>query len=124
MPAGRSMGADSMEEKAAEAARHTSNESAVTTCFFGTHATNLSVQNTAKLQSHNYYPNVSDIWIIIIQMSDTKEKHRPLVPVIYFSHKEYIYIYFYILQCFFLCFMFFHCQNTNSYTTNLIPLAR
>jgi hypothetical protein len=43
MPAGRSMGADNMEEKAAEAARHTSNESAVTTCFFGTHPTNLSV---------------------------------------------------------------------------------
>jgi len=33
MPAGRSAGADSMEEKAAEATRHTSNESAVTTCF-------------------------------------------------------------------------------------------
>jgi len=33
MQAGRPVGADSMEEKATEAARHTSNESAVTTCF-------------------------------------------------------------------------------------------
>jgi hypothetical protein len=49
--ASRSMGTEHMEEKVAEAARHTSIEPAVTTCFFGTHTTNVSVQRTAKLQS-------------------------------------------------------------------------